>query len=73
LIDEPIKLMSAEQAEWEHLQQVLKSNDGNISATARHLSMHRRTLQRKLKNALALTRAKQSRLSSMRNESTPII
>lgn len=41
--------LSAEQAEWEHLQQVLKINEGNISAAARQLSMHRRTLQRKLK------------------------
>jgi len=40
--------MSAEQVEWEHIQQVLKFNQGNISATARQLSMHRRTLQRKL-------------------------
>ncbi|WP_286234546.1 response regulator transcription factor [Thalassotalea sediminis] len=43
------KHLSAEQAEWEHIQQVLRANDGNISAAARHLSMHRRTLQRKLK------------------------
>jgi len=40
--------LSAEQVEWQHIQQVLKYNDGNISATARQLSMHRRTLQRKL-------------------------
>lgn len=36
------------QLEWEHLQRVLSENDGNISATARQLGMHRRTLQRKL-------------------------
>ena len=41
--------MSQEQMEWEHIQQVLKLNDGNVSAAARQLSMHRRTLQRKLK------------------------
>ncbi len=40
--------LSAEQVQWEHIQQVLKANEGNISATARQLSMHRRTLQRKL-------------------------
>ncbi len=40
--------LSAEQVEWQHIQQVLKFNHGNISATARQLSMHRRTLQRKL-------------------------
>lgn len=34
--------------EWEHIQQVLRDHDGNISATARALNMHRRTLQRKL-------------------------
>lgn len=34
--------------EWEHIQKVLLENNGNISATARALSMHRRTLQRKL-------------------------
>ncbi len=34
--------------EWEHLQKVLAENNGNISATARALRMHRRTLQRKL-------------------------
>lgn len=42
------KTLSAEQVQWEHIQQVLKANDGNVSATARQLSMHRRTLQRKL-------------------------
>ncbi|KNC67169.1 response regulator transcription factor [Pseudoalteromonas ardens] len=40
--------MSPERLEWEHIQQTLKSNDGNISETARQLNMHRRTLQRKL-------------------------
>lgn len=34
--------------EWEHIQQALQDNKGNISATARQLKMHRRTLQRKL-------------------------
>lgn len=40
--------MSVERMEWEHIQQVLKENDGNISATARSLGMYRRTLQRKM-------------------------
>jgi len=39
---------SVERLEWEHIQKVLKENDNNISATARALGMHRRTLQRKL-------------------------
>lgn len=40
--------LSVEQMEWEHIQRVLKDNQDNISATARVLGMHRRTLQRKL-------------------------
>ena len=40
--------MSTKRLEWEHIQKVLMECDGNISATARKLSMHRRTLQRKL-------------------------
>ncbi|MBI3221531.1 MAG: response regulator transcription factor [Nitrosomonadales bacterium] len=34
--------------EWEHIQRVLHEHGDNISATARALNMHRRTLQRKL-------------------------
>lgn len=41
-------VMSPERLEWEHIQQVLAHNQGNISQTARQLNMHRRTLQRKL-------------------------
>ena len=40
--------LSLKRFEWEHIQQVLAENDGNVSATARQLNMHRRTLQRKL-------------------------
>lgn len=40
--------LSVERLEWEHIQRVLKDCGGNISATARALNMHRRTLQRKL-------------------------
>lgn len=43
--DEPL---SVDRLEWEHIQRVLAEHDGNISATARALKMHRRTLQRKL-------------------------
>ena len=39
---------SVDRLEWEHIQKVLQENDNNISATARALGMHRRTLQRKL-------------------------
>lgn len=44
----PTEPMSVERLEWEHIQRVLAENEGNISATARALKMHRRTLQRKL-------------------------
>jgi len=40
--------VSVQRLEWEHIQRILSENDGNISATARALGMHRRTLQRKL-------------------------
>jgi len=40
--------LSVRRLEWEHLQKVLLEHDGNISAAARALNMHRRTLQRKL-------------------------
>ena len=40
---------SVERLEWEHIQRVLKDNGNNVSATARALGMHRRTLQRKLR------------------------
>ena len=40
--------MSVDRLEWEHIQRVLAEHEGNISATARALQMHRRTLQRKL-------------------------
>src|SRR5690606_14288717 len=39
---------SVDRIEWEHIQRVLAENDYNLSATARSLRMHRRTLQRKL-------------------------
>jgi two-component system response regulator RegA len=39
---------SVHRIEWEHIQRVLSQHEGNISATAKALGMHRRTLQRKL-------------------------
>ena len=44
----PEKPMSVRRLEWEHIQSVLNQHDGNISAAARALGMHRRSLQRKL-------------------------
>ena len=40
--------MSPRRLEWEHIQRVLAEHDGNVSATARALKIHRRTLQRTL-------------------------
>jgi len=42
------QISTVERLEWEHIQRVLHEHNGNISATARALNMHRRTLQRKL-------------------------
>jgi two-component system response regulator RegA len=39
---------SLNRIEWEHVNRVLADNNGNISASARILGWHRRTLQRKL-------------------------
>jgi two-component system response regulator RegA len=44
----PSQPLSVDRLEWEHIQKVLLEHEGNISATARALGMHRRTLQRKL-------------------------
>ena len=41
-------LLSVERLEWEYIQRVLAEHGGNVSATARALKMHRKTLQRKL-------------------------
>ena len=40
--------MSLAHLEWEHINQVVSSCNGNISQAARAMRMHRRTLQRKL-------------------------
>ena len=45
LRDKPVPLA---RVEWEHIHRTLAECDGNISAAARRLGMHRRTLQRKL-------------------------
>jgi two-component system, response regulator RegA len=42
------KTMSLSRLEWEYIQRVLHQHGGNVAATARALSMHRRTLQRKI-------------------------
>jgi two-component system response regulator RegA len=41
--------LSLEALIWEHIDRALVENGGNVSAAARALDMHRRTLQRKLR------------------------
>jgi two-component system response regulator RegA len=40
--------LSVNRLEWEHINRILADTHGNVSASARLLGMHRRTLQRKL-------------------------
>jgi two-component system response regulator RegA len=47
-IPAPVRMTSVARLEWEHIQRALKASLGNISAAARLLGMHRRSLQRKL-------------------------
>ena len=44
----PAAPLSVPRLEWEHIMRVRAEHHNNISATARALGMHRRTLQRKL-------------------------
>lgn len=44
--DVPENPMPADRIRWEHIQRVYNQCGGNVSATARTLNMHRRTLQR---------------------------
>jgi two-component system, response regulator RegA len=43
-----ISTPTLDRVEWEHIQKILQDHHGNVSAAARTLGMHRRTLQRKL-------------------------
>ena len=47
-VELPENPTTLDRLEWEHIQKTLLDNEGNISACARILGMHRRTLQRKL-------------------------
>ena len=44
----PDTMTPLHRLEWEHIQQAMNDSGGNVSATARLLGMHRRSLQRKL-------------------------
>ncbi|GHE75889.1 DNA-binding response regulator [Camelimonas fluminis] len=45
-VEVPGTPMSADRVRWEHIQRVFESTGRNVSKTAGHLNMHRRTLQR---------------------------
>lgn len=50
-VPEEAQAASLARAEWEHIQRVLTDCGGNISAAARKLGIHRRSLQRKLQKS----------------------
>jgi two-component system response regulator RegA len=43
------KILSLARARWEYINMVLANCDGNVAAAARHLGIHRQSLQRMLK------------------------
>jgi ActR/RegA family two-component response regulator len=47
--DPVIQVPSLARAEWDYIRLVLESCGGNVSETARRLSISRRSLQRKLR------------------------
>ena len=47
-VDQDESMIPLGRLEWEHIQQALRETQGNISAAARLLGVHRRSLQRKL-------------------------
>ena len=46
----PPRVPSLARVEWEHIHAVLRSCEGNITQAAKLLGIHRRSLQRKLKD-----------------------
>jgi len=44
----PLRPMSLDRVQWEHISRVLVECHGNVSEAARALGIHRRSLQRKL-------------------------
>lgn len=47
-VEPPDSMTPISRLQWEHIQQALHETGGNVSAAARLLGMHRRSLQRKL-------------------------
>ncbi|MGD0678932.1 MAG: response regulator [Polyangiaceae bacterium] len=44
----PSQIPSLARVEWEHIERVMVQCGGNVTQAARHLGLHRRSLQRKL-------------------------
>jgi two-component system, response regulator RegA len=59
---------SLERLEWEHIQRVMDEHEGNISAAARVLGIHRRTLQRRLKKRPSASEYDRDRPATPRDE-----
>jgi len=64
--------LSIGRVEWEHIQRILHEQDGNISATARLLRMHRRTLQRKLAKRPARSKPSDAKSGAVKRKGTAI-
>jgi len=47
-MEPPDAMTPISRLQWEHIQQAMHETGGNVSAAARLLGMHRRSLQRKL-------------------------
>ena len=58
------RFLSLEAIIWEHIDRALVENGGNVSAAARALDMHRRTLQRKLRQRTRRGRVRPNATSS---------
>jgi two-component system response regulator RegA len=50
----PEKAQSLDELMWAHIARALAAHGGNVSAAARALGMHRRTLQRRIQRHRAL-------------------
>lgn len=61
------KTHSIQEVEWKHIMRALNENKGNVSAAARAIGMHRRTLQRKLTQREGAERAS-SLVAGIRNK-----
>jgi two-component system response regulator RegA len=64
--------LSLEALVWEYIDRVLVGTGGNVSAAARALDMHRRTLQRKLRQRTWKARGKSGAVRSRNQSLSPV-